>query len=312
MKRSSHRGFTLVELLVVIAIIGILIALLLPAVQAAREAARRSQCSNNLKQLGLGFHFYHDTHRTFPPGSLPNKTGYVMGWAPRLFPFIEQGTRLEAMAKFAAEPLASCQPYRYDTAPHNGADSIWGPIPVLVCPSSALGDRSPDVKTATYPWREQQGALHYRGCAGKIEDRANPSETDENYWYSNLGVLYPNSQVGMRDVLDGTSNTILLGESSSSQGWSSSNKAGFGGIQPWTWGWWVNSRPLLIDTKTIRFPINYRGTFGYNTTPYTSYHPGGAQFLFVDGSVTFLSETMDLAVLKAYGTRQGGEVVPGP
>jgi prepilin-type processing-associated H-X9-DG protein len=115
----------------------------------------------------------------------------------------------------------------------------------------------------------------------------------------------------MKDVTDGTTNTILLGESSSSQGWSTSMKTGWGGIQPWTWGiyWYSNTQRLMIDGKNIRFPINYRGSFGTNHTPYTSFHTGGAHFLLADGSVRFLSENMNLNLLKSLGTRAGGEVV---
>ena len=307
--RRKWPGFTLVELLVVIAIIGILIALLLPAVQAAREAARRSQCSNNLKQLGLGFHNYHDTLQSFPPGSLP-VSGYVMGWAPRLFPYIEQGTRVEAMKQFAPEPFVQCTPYRLDSAPHFGSNDVWGPVPVLACPSSTLGDRSPDITFQT--WDPQQGALHYRGCAGPIEDVTNPSDS-ANFRWANTGTIYPHSVTRIRDILDGTSNTILLGETSSSNGWASSLKGGWGGIMPWTWGYYyygsTSTQKLMIDSKNIQFPINYRGSFAANSTPYTSEHPGGVHSLMCDGAVRFIAETIDLNLFKALGTRAEGEVI---
>src|SRR5690349_21686365 len=140
-RRSVPRwGFTLIELLVVIAIIAILIALLLPAVQQAREAARRTQCKNNLKQLGLAFHNYHDTYTKFPNGSHPTPTypggGYHMGWAPKVFPYIDQANRVNAMEGFYPNPISYLGPWRIDTAPHNGPNSIWGPVEVFACPSS--------------------------------------------------------------------------------------------------------------------------------------------------------------------------------
>lgn len=154
-----RRGFTLIELLVVIAIIAILIALLLPAVQQAREAARRTQCKNNLKQLGLAFHNYHDVYDKFPNGSHPTPTypagGYHMGWAPKLFPYLDEAPRVQAMQQFDPNPISMLGPWRLDTAPSNGANPIWGPVTALSCPSSALGNRSPDITVFT--WTAAQG-----------------------------------------------------------------------------------------------------------------------------------------------------------
>ncbi len=310
----QKRGFTLIELLVVIAIIAILIALLLPAVQQAREAARRTQCKNNLKQLGLAFHNYHDVYLAFPNGSHPTPTylggGYHMGWAVKLFPYIEQANRYAAMQALSPNPISELGPWRLATAPHNGADPIWGPVPGLNCPSSPLGERSPDIVVTVAPHIVSQGALHYRACSGRVEDVANPTDPN-SHRFANSGIIYPLSKVRIGDITDGTSNTILLGESSSSQGWSAAMKAGWGGIQPWTWGmyWYVDTRRLTVDSKHIEFPINFRGNFGNNATPYTSTHTGGAQFAMGDGSCRFISENIDLGVLKSLGTRAGGEVV---
>ncbi|WP_166827120.1 DUF1559 family PulG-like putative transporter [Thalassoroseus pseudoceratinae] len=309
--RTRRPGFTLIELLVVIAIIAILIALLLPAVQQAREAARRTQCKNNLKQLGLAFHNYHDTNLTFPPGGLEH-SGYRIGWAGRVFPFLEQGNRVDAMDAMAADALMNIMPWRFDTAPHNGDSPVFtDSIGVLACPSSALGEKSPDITNSTLPWIVDQGALHYRGNGGSSDlDIVSGSSSTRNY--STSGVLYPTSRVRIGDVVDGTSNTLLIGESSSSQGWTDSQKRGWGGIQPWTWGYYYYGSGngfLQLDNKYVQFPINYQGSFATNNTPFTSYHPGGAQFLNCDGSSTFLSENMDLNVLKAMATRMGGEVI---
>ncbi|QDT41564.1 putative major pilin subunit [Gimesia alba] len=309
-----RKAFTLIELLVVIAIIAILIALLLPAVQQAREAARRSQCKNNLKQLGIAFHNYHDTFGSLPNGSHPTPSypggGYHMGWAPKIFPYIDEATRLHAMEGFSKNPVTELGPWRLDTSPHNGANEIWGPIAVLACPSSALGNRSPDIVNSTLPWIVSQGALHYRACAGRVDDVTNPS--DGNNWrWANTGLMYPLSNTKFRDITDGQTNTILLGESSSSNGWSAAMKKGWGGIQPWTWGiyWYTDTRRLTLDSKNIQFPINYRGDFGTNHTPFTSYHEGGAHFMMADGSVHFISENIDLGLFKGLGTRAKGEIL---
>ena len=261
MTEYSRKAFTLVELLVVIAIIGILIALLLPAVQAAREAARRLQCGNNVKQLGLAFHNYHDTHNTFPQGSLPCY-GYLMGWVPRLFPYIEQQSRVDAMKQLSPNPLVRLAPYRLDSAPHNGSSDIWGPVPALSCPSSSLGNRSPDIEYSSWmmshhPWAAQQGALHYRGCAGAYDSSRFTIHDSGNWVWVDNGTIYPHSLTKVRDIEDGTSNTILLGESSSSRGWTSSQKGSWGGILPWTWGYYWYGASSTRRLEGISKPSQY-------------------------------------------------------
>ncbi|MES2792908.1 MAG: DUF1559 domain-containing protein [Planctomycetota bacterium] len=308
MRANRKSGFTLIELLVVIAIIAVLIALLLPAVQQAREAARRSQCKNNLKQLGLAFHNYHEVYSVFPNGS-DTATIYHMGWAPKIFPQLDQATRWNAMVALSANPIQTLMPWRFDTAPHNGTSTLWGPIPVFACPSSPLGTGSPDITAFT--WTVGHGALHYRGCSGRIEDVTNPSDPASHQW-ANTGTIYPHSNIRMADITDGTSNTIFLGESSSSRGWTLGVKSGWGGIQPWTWGTYYypgETRRLIIDSKNISFPINFTGSFPENSTPYTSAHVGGAHFLLADGAVRFISENISMLTLKQLGTRAGGEVV---
>jgi len=308
MRSFRKSGFTLIELLVVIAIIAVLIALLLPAVQQAREAARRSQCKNNLKQLGLAFHNYHEIYNAFPNGS-DTSTIYHMGWAPKIFPQIDQATRFNAMVALSPNPMQILMPWRFDTAPHNGASPIWGPIPVLACPSSTLGPGSADI--TSFAWTVGHGALHYRGCNGRIEDVTNPSDGSTWQW-ANSGMIYPHSSTRMADVTDGSSNTILLGESSSSQGWTAAAKSGWGGIQPWTWGTYYytgSTQRLTIDSKNLAYPINYKGTFADNSTPFTSFHVGGAHFLLTDGAVRFVSENISLLTLKQLATRGTGEVV---
>ncbi|MCG6155035.1 DUF1559 domain-containing protein [Rubinisphaera margarita] len=312
MKRSPHfsRGFTLIELLVVIAIIAILVALLLPAVQQAREAARRTQCKNNLKQLGLALHNYHDVHSVFPPGGL-QVTSYRIGWAARIFPFLEEGAMYDEMNSLSPDALVTSTPYRYTSAPHYG-DSVpyTTPVPTLACPSSPLGNTSPDIQHSTLTWLVSHGAMHYRGNGGS-SDVGIIAGSSSSRDYSTSGIIYPTSKVRMAHITDGTTNTILLGESSSSKGWTDAQKKGWGGIQPWTWGYYYYSGGgfLQIDNKYIQYPINYTGSFATNNTPFTSPHAGGAHFLFCDGSTQFLSEYMDLDVLKRLSTRGEGEVI---
>jgi len=301
-----HRkhGFTLVELLVVIAIIGVLIALLLPAVQQAREAARRMQCSNNMKQLGLAFHNYHDTYGQFMTGGDESWQFYALGWVPRIFPFIEQGTRYEAMEALATNYMMTRSPYRS----HNQDNPIFGAVPGITCPSSALGELSSDqVVTANFPYHDVQGGVHYRGNAGSVDIDFVAPTTSGRAGYTKSGVIYPESRTRFADIIDGTTNTFLLGETSKI------SATGFNGLKPWTWGStsYNATEWLMIDHKMVQYPINYPGSFGNNSTPFSSYHPGGAMFVLCDGSVKFLTETMYLDTLKAVATRNNGEVVSG-
>jgi prepilin-type processing-associated H-X9-DG protein len=301
----------------VIAIIAILIALLLPAVQQAREAARRTQCKNNMKQLGLAMHNYHDVALMFPAGT-STASLYVPGWCPRIFPYIEETTRYNGIAAFTTASGSAVggdwslilQPWRLDTVPHRGSHEYWGPVKTFTCPSSAQGDRAVDA--VSYPFQRAQGGLHYRGCSGRVEDVTFPAEGAAYQW-ANSGIFFKQHRTNIGHVTDGTSNTILLGETSSSEGWP--NKSGWMGLHSWVWGeytYWLPTtinRYLSMDHKHVKFPINYKGVFQTSETPYTSHHTGGAQFLLADGSVRFLSQNMDLTTLKSLATRATGEVV---
>ncbi|MCZ2340547.1 MAG: DUF1559 domain-containing protein [Bacteroidales bacterium] len=142
---SRMRGFTLIELLVVIAIIAVLIGLLLPAVQKVREAAARSQCQNNLKQLCLGMHGYHDAEGALPTGATKTPSLYLIGWTARLFPYIEQGALRQQIDSSATNALTTISPYRTIAAPSNGNGSMYqSKIKVFACPSSELLNGSPD------------------------------------------------------------------------------------------------------------------------------------------------------------------------
>lgn len=317
------RGFTLVELLVVIAIIGVLIALLLPAVQQAREAARRMQCSNNLKQVGLALHNYHDVIGSMPPGCL-KLTGHGNSFWVHILPYLEAGNvydRIPTMQWFWLGSTSS------QSAATRAAFANFNPV-WLRCPSSTLNEftnqQGTNIATADY--------IGISGAAGH-------STCDPNNQQMGLvcggGMLVPNIVHSFRDATDGTSNTLLVGESSGRSFQSSgasvdprnSRSSGFQMGKNYTTvpngpnSWYTGSNDLsrrCYNFTTIVYPVghkSYNGTTQGNdrcNNPMNSEHPGGAQFLFLDGSVHFLPETMNLTLLKNLANRDDGNVVTLP
>ena len=301
-RRSS--GFTLVELLVVIAIIGVLVALLLPAVQAAREAARRSQCSNHLKQIGLGLHNYADTFGGyFPVGARANLGNLHVshGFFATILPFVEQQTVYDALVNVGGD--AFDEPHRYTV------------IPTYLCPSwphenvfqagSYYGDGAsgtyvgvggvhpvPTGSNATQTVADNLGAFPKNGIFGK-------AILEGSTKYSALRKL--------SGVTDGLSNTMAIGEFIQID----AGAAAPGNVRPWIFGA-LNSGGLYSFKVINNFPINAKvkrdqDGASFNYLPFGSFHPGGGHFLLGDGSVHFISETISFDLYKYLGTCNGGE-----
>jgi len=319
----ARRGFTLVELLVVIAIIGILIALLLPAVQAAREAARRMQCSNNLKQLGLGLLNYEAQNRVFPPTEIHGGTwmtnyrnpyggkyglpaqpppnplqhcdweGSVGMWCNLIFPFIEQQAAYDKL-DFEIIP-------QYNS-PDN-MDVMQMIFPVLLCPSDPY-------RGLTTNWGGPRKAriMHYYAVQGSNEgsriQHSDQTPGTSTYGHCNRhdGMFYNDSETRMGDIRDGSSNTAMLCE---------------------VWGRkYPNHQTIAGDPRggesSRGMNLHTAVYFGYTPNsnrqrPWraNSFHAGGVNMVFADGSVHFVTDTIDLYTFRALATIAGGEVIDG-
>lgn len=322
-QNDSVRGFTLVELLVVIAIIGVLVALLLPAVQQAREAARRMQCSNNLKQMGLAVHNFHDTYLVIPASSYPQRpsnsptpasqwkysrfSGFVA-----LLPQLEQQTFYDALNTFAD----------YEHEDNVLVEQSIEPLPVWFCPSRRAPERTPTGDTP----RSSRHRGDYAMCGG--------GELPDGTWSHVNGVIAvtPNSngfflrpEVGplgeiwkkpgtitFANITDGLSNTIALGEKRTEEFRDASgdlidtvnqNTADGG---HYLWG--------HFNGRNTRSPMNgpVISTYGNFDANFGSRHPGGCMFLFGDGSVRFVPETVNHRTYQLLAARNSGEPVTLP
>ena len=299
--RDTTRGFTLVELLVVIAIIGILIALLLPAVQSAREAARRMQCTNNLKQLSLAMHNYHQTHGAFPPGGLSSN---CQSWNSLILPYIEMQPLYEQFKKYGTFDAGNFTNGTNKEGTHKSNLLGLTPVAAFFCPSSTEDDRMAIHPSSQLSDGRQTYTSHYYGVAGP--QGTNPATNTDYAWTDNGdgglgadGIMYVDRATKIRDIRDGTSNTLLLGE------------IGTGDRSNWPRGT-CNNGTSLAACKNVVFSINTEyisGVTGFNNRAFFSYHPGGALFARADGSTTFLSENIDIHTYRAAASRAGGEIV---
>lgn len=303
MRRNVNRGFTLIELLVVIAIIAVLIALLLPAVQQAREAARRTQCKNNMKQLGLALHNYHDQANLFPYGVTNTPSGVYHcrdTWMQQILPMIEQGSLYTA--------------YQADTSawvmdvPAAIRDKSLG---AFQCPS----DPSSPGKGASGGFRS--GADGFQGnyvmCIGK----------SQTYLTDNGGLFYWQSKHGLKHVIDGTSNTILgsevmiRGAANANSGWGEGGGY-WGGGEGGGFGFTTQFPPNSTVTDQVyacksttwpNAPCQSMSTYATQRILARSYHVGGVHSTMADGAVRFISNNIDTIVFQNLGTRAGNEII---
>jgi prepilin-type N-terminal cleavage/methylation domain-containing protein/prepilin-type processing-associated H-X9-DG protein len=338
MRVGRRTGFTLIELLVVIAIIGVLIALLLPAVQSAREAARRAQCINNLKQIGVALHNYHDRNNKFPIGQQTGGT-----WDPcpdEFFAFGPRGHSLFTAILSEMEAGAIFNAINFDfpsSAPpllngiHGGrvnATALGARINGYICPSESSQHQPlavPSQSESAYSWTS------YAGVAGTLDFT--------RWWYGCPEEIMPNGMFGKQHALggnqnpDGTSATLYVGETARFRGelygvlntWSQAfdylyledpfvtRVQGYAYTVPK-----INANMMLPDSEATLEPTGDPTAWAVNPSVrahefgqygFRSQHPGGANFLLGDGSVKFLKASIDLRVYRGLGTRNGGELV---
>ncbi|WP_010583054.1 DUF1559 domain-containing protein [Schlesneria paludicola] len=288
--RPGRRAFTLIELLVVIAIIAVLIALLLPAVQQAREAARRSQCSNNLKQIGLAIHNYHDTYNQFPLSSVDSTLSRSGAFAS-ILPFIDQANVYQI--------------YDFSLGNSDAANlkAVSQRINVYLCPSA--------------PFRR---AVPISGC--DANDRAPGTyavSTGSDDPYGTVAAGNPNNgaivncgsgKTAMRDLTDGATNTFLAGESAWNFADYTFTSGPCNGQIRWGFGYWSSPYPLAT-AFTTKGPFNPKSRDGDSTrlSNFRSEHIGAVNMMLSDGSVRFFGENIDHKLLDSLATRAGGEVV---
>ncbi len=333
-KRGQRKaqGFTLIELLVVIAIIAILIALLLPAVQQAREAARRTQCKNHLKQYGLALHNYHDVYNGFPIGGVGNWAAndrYKMSWQARILPMIDQSPLFQSINWERINPANHVLP--------DGRHLLSVSVPFARCPS----DISPTHHLRSDPGLGITTAIaRFNGSyTGSLGSQSTPSASPAcNVWQQFMERLSPNATHGdavtkanlsgmfsrglwgrgislnMSDVIDGTSNTIHVGEvladCQSHREWGFYHYDGINNAHASTvvpinnFTTCDNASPGRITHPNCTAKTQWNFAWGFK-----SYHVGGAQFLLADGSVRFISENIDHQTYQALGGRRDGRVI---
>jgi prepilin-type N-terminal cleavage/methylation domain-containing protein/prepilin-type processing-associated H-X9-DG protein len=296
--QQQPKAFTLVELVVVIAIIGVLLALILPAVQSAREAARRTQCRNNLKQIGVALHNYHSTHTTYPPGWIGVSAGAAdinglsgFGWASMILPMLDQGSLFKSMV-FEVSLTDGA-----NAAAHEGALSVFR------CPSDIGGDRwqinlasgqsNPDLPL-------DLPTANYVGCFGSEDNLDCQSSTIIGAPCTGDGIFYLNSRVRAEHIVDGDSNTIMAGERKSDSD------------QTIVWhSTWVGAAPGGEESiaRVLGVATHPPNDPAAQFVGFSSYHDNGAHMLFADGHVRLIVDSTDRTLFQSLATREGYETV---
>jgi prepilin-type N-terminal cleavage/methylation domain-containing protein/prepilin-type processing-associated H-X9-DG protein len=309
------RGLTLIELLVCISIIAILIALLLPAVQSAREASRRAQCQNNLKQIGLAINGHHESHNAFPPGfKLNDATRDLLtpgwGWGALILEHLEQ------------TPLYNSE---------NQVEHISGPsqttttrvhLSSFLCPSSITNAAFDfGYNSGGFIGLEALAPAQYVASSGQVSVGYEDKKQDANIRHAGSGVFFINSRTSTRDIADGTTSTIMVGERSSDVA-----DATWVGVpwmyfslctkQTWSLKSCVSSMFAVLGRTGPATDIydgdppsgNVLNSPSSGADGFGSKHPGGSNFLFCDGSVRFIKQTITRSTLDALSTRSGGEI----
>ncbi len=289
--RPDRSGFTLIELLVVIAIIGVLVALIMPAVQQAREASMRTQCINNLKQLGLAAQLYHDAYNSFPSGWYCDETDTTNCVNTAAQPWMWNGLT-GLLLKLEQENLYNELNFNLRTNDIANVTGVRRTLNMLVCPSNRRAATvNTTTGTGTTKATVRYGPSDYRGnmAAGYVPGCANAA-TDPTCGIYDNGLTYMNSSVGMAEISDGTSNTCLIGETLT--------------------GTWSEANSCCVRTtvdRQLNKPIRVNGVNYY--TYWMSKHPGIVNFLKCDGSVSSVTNQIDKNVLVKMMTRNGGEAL---
>jgi len=310
----KRKGFTLIELLVVIAIIAILIGLLLPAVQKVREAAARMKCQNNLKQLGLGVHSYHDTYSRFVPAG---STVTWLSWHVGILPYIEQAALFNKVSQTTGSYLTIG---KYDIPVNNK-------VATFLCPSQTEAERMilsptpphnvnlPEVINNQPPY-----TTHYYGVSGPTG--VNPTNGATYIYEVNdatqgkmgkQGMFQRTDTVKLENITDGTSNTLMVGEMSWSPGAITPSNIAGTRFRGWARGCEdpvVTGSAVCGGIKTISNAINAYSNTLFNEMPFGSQHTGGTNFAMGDASVRFLNASININAYRAAASYNGGEVLP--
>jgi prepilin-type N-terminal cleavage/methylation domain-containing protein/prepilin-type processing-associated H-X9-DG protein len=335
MNGTRQRAFTIVELLVVIAIIGILVALLLPAVQAAREAARRSECANHLRQLGLALDTYESANRHWPAGATSDATGATVYWTgfTDLLPFFEE----PALKRLWDPNLAFYQ---------QSADVLSTVVGLFICPTAPHDNVIDIAPLAALPAPTRFAVTDYVFSKGALDAWCmSVVQAQQN----RRGCFFMTSKLRINEITDGTSKTFAMGEATGGPNWPLCHGAGCetpldfsaavpGTLNPWAYGSVGNDYvlPLKIDLAAVWActvePLNKRPVTDsfwgglpeindcrnsdqggpHSTANFRSDHAGGGQFVFADGSVHFISEQIEMSTYRALSTICGGETVSAP